>query len=89
MLKRILLFSIFSFLLMGISFSHKCDKVAELPPEFSTLLPDFDKIKHIHLNNYFFVETGSTKKINIPIKEKSVFKYNFKFNQNSYYSKEH
>ena len=59
---------------MGISFSLKCDKVAELPPELSTLLPDFDKIKQIHLNNYFFVEVGSSKRINFHIEAKSVFK---------------
>ena len=65
-----------------------CDKMATLPKDFSLLLPQNEKLKRIHLSNYFFLDdnpgedAGNTKdassvqsnQIKIPINEKSVFK---------------
>src|SRR5689334_16123258 len=55
-----------------------CDKVASLPKDFDLLLPDNQKLKKIHLSDYFFLDEikDQTKplSIKINIKEKSLFK---------------
>lgn len=47
-----------------------CDKVASLPNDFGTILPEYEKLHRIHTSNYFFLDAGQndaymTFKINI------------------------
>jgi len=51
-----------------------CDKVANVPPEFSLLLPNYQTLNRVHLFNYFFIESENSNSLTINIKEKSVFK---------------
>ena len=72
--KRIFVFLIMFLLLMQYSFCSSCEKVAELPEAFGILLPDHEKLKQIHINNYFFIEPSKSSKLIIPIKQKSILK---------------
>ena len=42
-------------LLFQFSFSLTCEKVASLPKDFDTLLPNHHKLVRAHLANYFFL----------------------------------
>lgn len=54
-----------------------CDKVASLPPNFDTLLPNHHKLYRAHLTNYFFLDEaneGEELKFHLKILKKSVIK---------------
>lgn len=72
--KRIYLILFSLFILIQNSFCLNCEKVAELPEDFAVLLPDYDKLKQIHINNYFFISTSKETKLTISVKQKSIFK---------------
>jgi len=55
--------------------TSNCEKVANIPPDFELLLPNYHKLNRFHLQNYFFLEAENTNSITITIKEKSVFKF--------------
>lgn len=55
--------------------TNNCDKVANIPPDFELLLPNYQKLNRFHLLNYFFLEPEHPNFITISIKEKSVFKF--------------
>ena len=57
--------------------SLTCDKVASLPPNFDTLLPNHHKLYRAHLTNYFFLDEaneGEELKFHLKIHKKSVIK---------------
>ncbi len=63
--KFILLF--FLFYNLNSILSLQCSKVAELPPNLKTLMPDYEKLSKIHLNEYFFLDQEQSKfTFNIP-----------------------
>ena len=70
--------------LFSFGLSQSCDQVATLPKDFSLLLPQYEKLKRIHLLNYFFLDdvksdsAGDHKvtpnSLKISLSERSVFK---------------
>ena len=81
-------FSLFFWLmilnLFSFGSSQSCDQVATLPKDISLLLPQYEKLKRIHLLNYFFlddVKSGSSvepkvspNSLKISLSERSAFK---------------
>jgi hypothetical protein len=69
-------------------FSTGCEKVATLPKDFQHILPQYEKLKRLHVSNFFFLDdspgkdVGSTlggnqepsNYLKINLSEKSVFK---------------
>jgi len=56
------------------TFSLNCDTVASLPDDFNTLLPQYDKLNRIHLQNFFFIEEDQKQLMKINLRGKSIFK---------------
>jgi len=60
--------------------SISCDEVASIPPSIDILLPQYERLKRIHLSNFFFLEDKQGKNgvephvFSISIHKKSLFK---------------
>ena len=66
MLKKFILLFFLFYNLHSI-LSLQCSKVAEFPPNLKTLMPDYEKLSKIHLNEYFFLDQEQSKfTFNIP-----------------------
>ena len=64
-------------LLFQFSFSLTCEKVASLPKDFDTLLPNHHKLVRAHLANYFFLDDtndGNALNFKLNIPKKSIVK---------------
>lgn len=57
-----------------IIYCNNCEKVANLPKDFESLLPNYTKLNRFHLLNYFFLESEHSNSINVDLKDKSILK---------------
>lgn len=64
---------VFLFYNVSIILSLQCSKVAEFPPNLKTLMPDYEKLSKIHLNEYFFLDQEQSK-FSINVRDLSVIK---------------
>ena len=70
--------SILSLLILFVTISFclslNCDTVASLPSDFETLLPNYDKLQRLHIQNYFFLENDAKESIRLTAIGKSIIK---------------